>query len=81
MTYRVTRVGTPSFRSVPGVLPEAVESLVISSKSSAIWNAIPIFSPNLVSISTTSGFAPDKRAPNLALVAINEPVLSDTTFK
>ena len=80
ITNKVTRVGTPSFKSVPGVLPDAVSSLAISSKSSATWNATPIFSPNFVKVSTTSFDAPDSSAPNLALVAIKEPVLSATTF-
>ena len=41
-------VGTPSRRSVPGVLPEVRASEAMSRMSSASWKATPISSPNSV---------------------------------
>lgn len=75
------RVGTPSRRSVPGVLPDWSESLAMSSTSSDSWKATPKTSPNRVSRSTTDSGAPDSSAPNRAEVAISEPVLSASTFR
>ena len=43
--YSTGSVGTPSRRSVPGVLPDWSLSLEISSRSSESWNAIPIVWP------------------------------------
>ncbi len=72
-------MGTPSRRSVPGVLPESPVSLAMSMMSSLSWNAAPIRSPNSLSVSCTSTGAPAILAPNSAAVAISEPVLSATT--
>ena len=46
---------TPSRRSVPGVLPDSVESEAMSRMSSLSWNATPICSPNARSVSTVDG--------------------------
>ena len=43
--------------------------------------AIPILSPNRVTVSMISVLAPEKSAPYLALVAMREPVLSATTCR
>ena len=72
-------VGTPSRRSVPGVLPESSDSLAMSMMSSLSWNATPTRSPNSVSASTVAWSARDMLAPNRADVAISDPVLSATT--
>ncbi len=69
----------PSRRSVPGVLPESVLSLSMSSRSSESWKATPIRSPNRARMSTVASSAPASIAPNRAEVAISEPVLSAST--
>ena len=56
-------VGTPSRRSVPGVLPDSTESEAMSRMSSESWKAEPTISPYAASASSTSGEAPPKRAP------------------
>ena len=56
-------VGTPSRRSVPGVLPDSSVSEPMSRMSSESWKATPTFSPYSVSASSTSRGAPAKRAP------------------
>ena len=48
-------VGTPSRRSVPGVLPETPASEATSRMSSESWNAVPTISPYFVSACCTSG--------------------------
>ena len=48
-------VGTPSRRSVPGVLPDSVESEATSMMSSESWKAEPTISPYAASASSTSG--------------------------
>jgi len=53
----------------------------MSSTSSESWNATPNTSPKRVSVSTTAAGAPDSSAPNRALVAISEPVLSTRTLR
>ena len=45
-------VGTPSRRSVPGVLPETPASEATSRMSSESWNAVPTMSPYAVSASS-----------------------------
>ena len=55
--------GTPSRRSVPGVLPDSTESEAMSRMSSESWKAEPTISPYAVSASSTSREAPPKRAP------------------
>ena len=79
MTLSVTKVGTPSRRSVPGVLPDSNDSDAISITSSTNWKATPIFSPKIVSVSLISSGAPETIAPKRAEAAIKEPVLSATT--
>ena len=81
MTLSVTSVGTPSLRSVPGVFPDSADSLAISITSSANWNVTPIFSPKIARASICSRGAPASIAPNCALAAIKEPVLSPTTLR
>ena len=56
-------VGTPSRRSVPGVLPDSPDSEATSRMSSESWKAEPTISPYAVSASSTSAVAPPKRAP------------------
>ena len=51
-TCSTGRVGTPSRRSVPAVLPDSVASEATSSRSSESWNATPIRSPKRVITST-----------------------------
>ena len=46
--------GCPRARSVPGVLPDCIDSDVMSTRSSASWKATPIRSPNWVSVSTSA---------------------------
>ena len=53
----------------------------MSITSSASWNAIPIFSPNWVTISLSLSEAPESIAPNRAEAEISEPVLSATTLR
>ena len=53
-------VGTPSRRSVPGVLPETPDSEATSRMSSESWKAAPTISPYSVRASSTSGVAPPK---------------------
>ena len=80
MTFESTGiVGTPSRRSVPGVLPVSEPSETRSITSSASWNARPIFSPNRPTTSTTSCGQPDSIAPNRADVAMSAAVLSAST--
>ena len=55
--------GTPSRRSVPGVLPDSSDSEAMSRMSSESWKAAPTISPYAVSASSTSRVAPPKRAP------------------
>ena len=43
--YSTGRVRMPSRRSVPGVLPDSVDSEAMSRMSSESWNATPICSP------------------------------------
>ena len=76
---RVGSVGTPSRRSVPGVLPDSSVSLAMSMTSSESWKAVPICSPNSVRTASASADTPAIFAPNRADVAISEPVLSATT--
>ena len=57
------RVGTPSLRSVPGVLPDSTESEAMSMMSSESWKADPTISPYAVSASSISRLAPPNRAP------------------
>ena len=56
-------VGTPSRRSVPGVLPDSSDSDATSRMSSESWNATPTLSPYAVSASSTSSGTPPNRAP------------------
>ena len=56
-------VGTPSRRSVPGVLPDSAESEAMSRMSSESWKAEPTISPYAASASSISGEAPPNRAP------------------
>ena len=44
--YNTGSVGTPSRRSVPGVLPDSGDSDAMSMMSSESWNATPMRSPN-----------------------------------
>ena len=55
---RTGSVGTPSRRSVPGVLPDSSDSEATSRMSSESWNAAPTFSPYAVRASSTSSEAP-----------------------
>ena len=77
----MTSVGIPSRRSVPGVFPDSFDSLAISITSSANWKTMPIFSPKRVRASTSCVLAPESNPPNLADVAIKEPVLSAITLR
>ena len=72
------RVGTPSRRSVPGVLPVVVE--LMSMRSSDSWNTNPISSPNAASASRMLRSAPETMPPKSADAAISEPVLSAMTW-
>ena len=52
-----------------------------SMTSSTSWKATPIFSPNFRAGGTRFSGPPDIRIPNSEARAINEPVLSESTFR
>ena len=75
--YSTGRVGTPSRRSVPGVLPESVEAM--SMMSSEIWKAIPTARPYRRSAAISSSRAPENIPAYRAQVSISAAVFSSST--